>query len=244
MSAPFAWDESHPPDARALAATDFIDYQSETIQQTLRAHTHEGMSDAERAIALFTHVRDAVRYDPYRITLDPAHYKASRALEVGYGFCVPKAITYTALLRAAGIPALLGFADVTNHLSSEKLLAATRSDVFAYHGYSVVWLGGRWVKATPTFNRSLSERAGVPVLDFDGVNDALLSPYDNEGKLHMEYLVDRGWHHDFDLDAMIATFRELYPHWFERPKFEPQTFANSADLGDGARFEDEVTRRS
>lgn len=239
MSKRYAWNPQDPPDDRALAASTFIDIESEIIAKTIDELIDDSMSQRDIAVQLFNHVRDAVRYDPYRITLNQDEYRGSHSLESKYGFCVPKAITYTTLLRAAGIPALLGFADVTNHLSSEKLRAAVQSDVFVYHGYSVLWLDGKWLQATPTFNRSLSERAGVPVLEFDGYNDALLSPYDNDGKLHMEYLNDRGWHWDFDFEGMVDTFRAYYPHWFKSPSFHPAKY-----LDDTSDFEDDVERRS
>lgn len=228
------WNPLDPPDARALASSEFFDLESATIQETVQRVCHGLADDKAKAIALFEYVRDEIRYDPYRIDLIPEHYLASRSIDVGYGFCVPKAITYTALLRAAGIPAILGFADVTNHLSSEKLLAATRSKVFAFHGYSVLWLNGKWLKATPTFNRSLCERAGINVLDFDGESDALLAPYDAAGRHHMEYLRDRGWRLEFDMDEMTTIYREFYPHWFEVADGEREAFLNDS------RFEDDV----
>lgn len=230
-SSPFTWDAAHAPDARTLAETPFIDIHAPIVRATVEEQCAGATSDRERAQALYVFVRDAIRYDPYRITLDPDQYRGSWALESRYGFCVPKAITYTTLLRAAGIPALLGYADVTNHLSSEKLLEATRSKVFAYHGYSVVWLDGKWLKATPTFNRSLCAKAGIQVLDFDGQTDAIMHPFDAHGRVHMEYIRERGWRHDFDHDEMVRIYQEQYPHWFE----------GDAMIAEG-NFEDEVTQ--
>src|ERR1700751_6093438 len=46
---------------------------------------------------------------------------ASRCLENGYGFCITKAVLLAALLRVRAIPARLGYADVRNHLTSERL---------------------------------------------------------------------------------------------------------------------------
>jgi hypothetical protein len=57
------------------------------------------------------------------ITSDPDDYRASTVLAQSAAYCVfPKAVALTALARAAGIPAPLGFADVYNHLASQKLL--------------------------------------------------------------------------------------------------------------------------
>lgn len=235
MSLPNHWNPEDAPDERCLASSRYFDLESETIQRTV-AEVCDGLTtDREKAVSLFHFVRDEIRYDPYRIDFNPEHYLASRAIEVKYGFCVPKAVTYTALLRAAGIPAVLGFADVTNHLSSEKLLAATRSKVFAFHGYSVLWVEEKWLKATPTFNRTLCDRAGINVLEFDGRTDALMAPYDKEGRLHMEYLRDRGWRLEFDMEEMTEVYREHYPHWFETETFDAESY-----VSDGRSFEDDI----
>ena len=53
-----------------------------------------------------------------------------------------------------GIAARLGFADVRNHLTSERLRRTMGTDLFIFHGYTEIWLDGRWVKATPAFNLS------------------------------------------------------------------------------------------
>ena len=74
----------------------------------------------ERAVALYYAVRDGLRYDPYRIDLSVHGMKASTALAKGYGWCVPKAALLAAVCRAAGIPARVGYADVRNHLSTER----------------------------------------------------------------------------------------------------------------------------
>lgn len=208
------WPSDRAPDERCLQATHSFDIHSETIQRTLNEVTSPEQSDKEKAIALFNHVRDAIRYDPYRVGLEPALFVGSEPLTAERAYCVPKAITYTTLLRAAGIPALIGFADVTNHLSSPKLLQNLRSSIFAYHGYSVVWLDGRWLKATPTFNRTLCEKANVRVLDFNGEEDAIFHPFDHEGQQHMEYLRDHGWRLDFSLTELDDAYRANYPHWY------------------------------
>ena len=155
------------------------------------AATSEGCADdRERAIALFDTVRDSFRYDPYDVSHEREAYRASAVVDGGERWCVPKAILLTAACRAAGIPARLGFADVMNHLQSEKLGERMGTDVFAWHGYSVMYLDGAWRKASPAFNRSMCERFGTKVLEFDGRSDALLHPYDESGNRHMEYVAD------------------------------------------------------
>jgi hypothetical protein len=87
------------------------------------------------------------------------------------------------VLAALPKPARVGFADVRNHLASPRLLAALGTDVFAWHGYTQMFLGGRWVSVSPTFDAGTCRRAGVEVLDFDGENDALLQSFDSGAHL-------------------------------------------------------------
>ena len=103
-----------------LQPTPAIDSDHPAVRAFASAHDPGG-SERERAVALYLAVRDEVRYDPYRIDLSPAGMRASTALALGHGWCVPKAVLLAAVARAAGIPARLGFADVKNHMSTEKL---------------------------------------------------------------------------------------------------------------------------
>ncbi|MCC6764492.1 MAG: transglutaminase family protein [Deltaproteobacteria bacterium] len=173
--------------------------------------TEGAADDRERAVRLFYAVRDEIRYDPYGVVLTPDFLGASSVLTRGAGFCVAKAVVLAAAARAVGIPARLGFADVRNHLTTERLRAQMGTDVFVFHGFTELFLDDRWVKATPTFNRSLCDRFGVKPLEFDGVSDSVLHPFDTAGERHMEYLRDRGTHVDVPFDEMHAVFAEYYP---------------------------------
>ncbi len=118
----------------------------------------------------------------------------------------------TAVARAAGIPARLGSTDVRNHLQTAGLRARIGgTDVFVYHGYSELRLYDRWVKATPAFDAELCARFGVPPIDFDGHNDALLHTYDGQGSQHMEYLNDRGWYHDLPFTDITEQRDHAHP---------------------------------
>jgi transglutaminase-like putative cysteine protease len=169
---------------------------------------------AERARALYDAVRDRVIYDPYRDFADLDTYRASACLLAGRGFCVAKAALLAASARVVGIEAMVGFADVKNHLATPRLLELIGSDVFLYHGYAALRLGGRWVKATPTFNLSLCERFGVKPLEFDGESDALFHPFDRRGRRHMEYLRDHGLFADVPAEQIREIFRKAYPKTF------------------------------
>lgn len=162
----------------------------------------------DAAQAVFYFVRD-LRYEGGDFE-DLEIYRASSVLAAGHGYCVGKAALCTALARAAGIPARLGFADVRNHLASTRLLAAMGTDIFAWHGYSQLFLGGRWLSLSPTFDPGTCRRAGVPPLEFDGAHDALLQSFDGTGAT-LAYLKRHGIFHDVPAQFLAAEMPRLYP---------------------------------
>ena len=132
----------------------YIDSDHPAVVAFAREHVR-GSTEIARAVSLYYAVRDGIRYNPFLdFTVDSA-YRASSCLEAGEGFCVGKAALLAASARAEGIPARVGFADVRNHLSTPRLLEYIGSDLFVYHGYTELFLEGKWVKATPAFNLAL-----------------------------------------------------------------------------------------
>lgn len=206
-------DELHA----CLAPTRFLDFDAPAVRAYAARATAGATSARARAVALFYAVRDGLRYDPYSVSADPEAYRASRIAEAPAGFCVSKAVLLTAVARAAGIPARLGFADVRNHLATEKLRAHMGTDLFVFHGYSELHLDGAWRKATPAFNRELCARFGVPPLEFDGTADAMFHAFDREGRRHLEYVRERGSFVDLPFEEMLRVFREVYPPALARP---------------------------
>lgn len=203
---------SDTPTPAHLAATDAIDSQHPAVQDFVRQHDR-GASQRERAVALTHAVRDAFRYDPYRIDLSPQGMRASTVIANGHGWCVPKATLLAAVARAAGIPARLGFADVRNHLSTERMRQTMQTDLFIWHGYAELWLEGAWRKATPAFNLGLCQKFGLLPLDFDGLHDSIYHPFDEAGNRHMEYVNDRGTFDDLPLVRIVADFHRVYGNW-------------------------------
>ncbi len=195
-----------------LSATRYLDYDHPAVSDFVREVAGDAPTEVEKAKRLFVAVRDRVRYDPYQIELLPDQLTASATLLRGRAFCVPKAVLLAAALRAVGIPARLGFADVTNHLATQRLLDALKTHVFAFHGYVVAQLGGREVKITPAFDKRLCAFFDVPPLDFDGEHDAMLQAFDGRGRAFLEYLCDRGVYDDFPYEEMLRVWTEVYPH--------------------------------
>lgn len=208
-----------------LAVTWFIDHDAPEVAAFVDAALHDvadDASDTERAVALFHAVRDGIRYDPYGISYDRAAFRASAIAASETNWCVPKSVLLTAAARHRGIPARLGFADVRNHLTSEKLSSRMGTDLFAWHGYAELLLPDperpgerRWFKLSTAFNVELCERFGVKVLRFDGTDDALMHPYDEAGNRHMEYTNQRGSFDDLPLDTILADFAAIYGNAFD-----------------------------
>jgi transglutaminase-like putative cysteine protease len=199
------------PGPATLAPSAVIDSDHPAVVEF--AQRARGANDTERAIALYYMVRDNIRYDPYRIDVSVEGLRASRVLEQGFGWCVPKAALLAAAVRAIGIPARVGYADVRNHLSTERMRAMMQSDLYIWHGYTELWLDGRWVKSTPAFNLSLCERFGILPMDWDGRTDSLYHAYDREGRRHMEYVHQRGSFDEVPVAQIRSDFLAAYPKW-------------------------------
>ena len=198
------------PSPATLAPTAQLDSDHPAVVAFARAHA-VGADPRTRAVALYLAVRDGFRYDPYRIDLSPHGLRASTVLELGTGWCVTKGALLAAASRAAGIPARLGFADVRNHLSTERLRQTMKTDLFIWHGYVEMWIEGAWRKCTPAFNLTLCERFGLLPLDWDGRGDSLYHPFDRAGNRHMEYVNQRGTFDDLPLAQIVADFQATYP---------------------------------
>jgi transglutaminase-like putative cysteine protease len=200
------------PSAATLAPTALIDSDHADVVAFAARHA-TGASDRERGVSLYYAVRDGFRYDPYRVDTSPQGMRASTVIACGYGWCVPKAALLAAASRAAGIPARLGYADVRNHLATERMRQAMQTDLFIWHGYTEMWLDGAWRKATPAFNRELCDRFGLLPLEFDGRDDSIYHPFDKAGNRHMEYVNQRGSFDDMPLAQIVSDIERLYPAW-------------------------------
>ena len=215
---------------RCRDSRGFVDSDHPVVRAFAASAVGSTESARERAVRLFYAVRDRLRYDPFTCTTRRDDYRASAIAVTERTWCVPKAVLLAATARAAGIPAAIGLADVTNHLTSEKLRRILGGiDLFVDHGYCALWLGGRWVKAAAVFNRELCERFAVRPTEFDGEHDALLQEYDASDRRHMTYLRDDGLYDDLPFDSVMQDFRAVYPASVFEAHSRP----------DGARFEDQ-----
>jgi transglutaminase-like putative cysteine protease len=195
-----------------LAAGEFIDSSHPEVRAFAQKTTVGAADAVSRAVKLYYAVRE-ILYDPYCAGEDRSYFRASDCLRAKRGFCIPKAALLAAAARSVGIPARVGYADVRNHLSTQKLIELIGGDLFIWHGFTELYVEGRWVKATPAFNLSLCKRFGVLPLEFDGRHDSLFHEYDQGGRRHMEYVRQRGHYPDVPYDTIIADFKKMYPRW-------------------------------
>lgn len=194
------------------ASTYFFDYESESIQDLIAEFKDDSLSNKEKAIGLYSKVRDGWRYNPYDISFKEEALKASNVIQKPHGHCIDKSIIYIAGLRALGIPAKLHLAKVKNHIAVERLTEKFGTNELTPHGMVSVFLNRKWVKATPAFNAELCERSGVEPLIFNGEEDSIFQEYNGEGEAFMEYLEDYGSFDDVPATFIHENMKANYPN--------------------------------
>lgn len=193
-----------------LDETYFFDYSHPRIQQYVDDHTSKEDSLQEKSVKLHNAIRDGWRYNPYQIRFKREEWQSSCIMERPEGHCLDKSILYVSCLRAVGIPARLHLAKVRNHIAAEKLMALLGTDELTPHGMVDLMLDGKWLKASPAFNKSLCDKLNVDTLEFDGRTDSVFQEFDKEGGLFMEYLEDYGGFEDFPFDFVIDNMKAHY----------------------------------
>lgn len=193
-----------------LRPSSTIDSDNESIRQKSADLTAGKETTEDKAKSLFYWVRDDIKYDPLVPLEIFEDYRASKTLKRGEGFCVEKAAVLAALARAVGIPARLHYADIRNYLVSERLREVMGTNLFSYHGYTELYIGGKWTKATPAFDLKMCQANRIIPVDFDGKNDAIFHSHNLDGRLHIEYVVDHGCRVDVPVEEIIAAWNKHY----------------------------------
>ena len=201
-------------DETILAPTEFLDHESPQVRDLVARAVGDETGATARAVGLFYAVRDGLRYEVYGNDLSRQGMRASTIVDRGYGFCIHKSLVYAAALRAARIPSRLVFGDVRNHLASPRLRDLVGGELFRFHSLTEVWLDGRWIKATPVFNKLLCRLYQIAPLDFDGRIDSVYHPYDQQGRKHMEFVHWHGEFDDFPYDLVVNGIRDAHPRLF------------------------------
>ena len=192
-----------------LQPTVFFDFHKPKVKNKAIEITKDFETNKEKAISLFYWIRDKINYKQ-SFSLTKSTFKASTNLRRGYGFCVSKAVLLSTLARAVDIPARIHLADIINHKTSQRVIDNLGTNVFYIHGYSELYLDGKWVKLTPAFDKETSLKAKYVLVEFDGENDAILSLHDEDGNLFVEYLKDRGVYADVPFDEIKRVILKKY----------------------------------
>jgi len=211
-----------------LKPTFTIDSDSKPIREKISELTQDQEDIISKAKSLFYFVRDQIKFTMY-VQIDPEeHYKASTTLQKGEGYCVQKAVLLTALARASGIPARLGFADFINHRLAQKYLELQGTNLTVYDGFAELYLNGRWIKATPAYDLDMCNKYRFIPVDFDGEHDATFHQLDQDGKPHVEYVRFHGSFQDLPHTEIINATKKAYGQgfikfWYETAQRNPPT---------------------
>jgi transglutaminase-like putative cysteine protease len=200
-----------------LSATEFLDYESPVVREFVNKALSDNtgsLTNVGKACALYYAVRDGIHYEIYGADLCRGGMRASAIIQQGMGFCVHKSLVYAAVLRSVGIPSRMFYGDVRNHLASPQMEKLIGGNVFTFHSLTTVFLNGKWVKATPVFNKMLCKLYKIKPLEFDGLADSMYHPYDQEGRRHMEFLRTHGEFDDFPYNLVINGIRAAHPLLF------------------------------
>jgi transglutaminase-like putative cysteine protease len=200
-----------------LQPNEFFNFNNPKVKKKALEITNGLKSDNQKAKALFYWVRDNIKYN--MMSYYPkvkANFKANVTLRRGYGFCVSKSILLSSFARVVGIPARIHLVDLINHKVSQRVIDFMGTNIMYYHGFSEVYLNQnskkKWVKLTPSFDKATAIKGGfLPMVEFDGENDAVFPPYDINGERFGEYLTDRGIHADLPLEEIDGLFEKKYP---------------------------------
>jgi hypothetical protein len=197
------------PMEKYLKPTPTVDCDSKSIENKAQTLTSGRQGVTDKAKSLFYFVRDEIKYTPLPVHL-LEDYRASKTLEGRKGFCVEKAALLVALARAVGIPARVHLADIRNHLIPDRLRELIGTDLFSYHGYSELYIEGKWVKATPAFDLKMCQENRIIPVEFDGKHNAMFHSHNLDGKLHIEYVQDHGYRADVPVEEILAAWAPLY----------------------------------
>jgi transglutaminase-like putative cysteine protease len=193
-----------------LKPTYFMDFTDHTITEKAKELVKDisDKNDVEKGIKQFYFVRDEIKYI---VNNDNDYYsrknlKATATLKRGYGFCIQKAVLLAALARAVGIPSRLHFNDIVNHMTPQKYIDYIGNENFLYHGYTELFLGGKWVEANVAFDKELCARKNWPIVEFDGVKPGLFAHHDKSGKPFIDYIKDHGTFADVPYPRILLTW--------------------------------------
>lgn len=123
-----------------LQSTKYVDSNHPAIIAAVRKAIGSEKEDTKKAIKIHDFVRDEIVFGWSSAFYDQS---ASQVLISGTGFCNTKGTLFTAMLRAAGIPARQHFVNIDAEIVSDFISPGTR---YVDHSYTEVYLDDMWLK--------------------------------------------------------------------------------------------------
>jgi transglutaminase-like putative cysteine protease len=193
-----------------LAPAPGVSCDEPELWDLARSIVRGSKNDVEAGVQLFNWVRDTVRYSAYVPFWDLRHYHAATIMARGCGYCVQKSALLVALYRSLGFPARLSFADIENHLLGQNLAQYLGTKVMTFHCFAELFLGGKWVKATPSFEQKLCQAQGWKLVEFNGRENAMLPAEDLQGRPHVAYLKSHFSSPGVPLNRIMEAWETVY----------------------------------
>jgi hypothetical protein len=109
-----------------------------------------------------------------------------------------------------GIPARFHFADLVNHAMPDRMESVLQSNRMVYHTFVDLHLSGCWWKVTPSFEEPLCRKMGWQLVSFDGTQHGAFAREDLQGRLHIDYVLDRGSDPALPHAQMVEAWRQAY----------------------------------
>jgi hypothetical protein len=167
-----------------------------------------------KAKTLFEFVRDEIK-EGWIYSM-----KASDVLAQAEGVCYEKASLLTALARAAGIPAALGYNEVI--IKNRKTSDGKTVDIHFLHGVTVLYLNGKWITLEQTGNadrwngwvRDNPVTIDLP-LEFSADHDVL---FPSVGSVIVKNIPNKLFDHDLEELRKIGKLYGIEVEWREKPK--------------------------
>lgn len=194
-----------------LKPTEYFDYDHPSIALIAKEFCRKHDAKVDLAIELFNLVRDGYDYSANEFSLNKDYLRASYIVDRKSLWCLQKAVLLTTLGRVCGIPSRLLIATIKNHKASNSLIKHFGTNVYFPHAYGELFLNGKWIKAAPVFDKDTCKRVAIPLVEFDGVNDAILPNSGLYGEPFIDYIEDYGHFHDLPWDMIDKAFKKMYP---------------------------------
>lgn len=204
-------------------ASYFINSDNSDVINYAKKHTCPDDSPKEKAVKLYNAVRDNFYYDPYKLDFKKESMRAGYLINQKKAYCIEKAIILAAVYRSVGLPARVGFANVRNHIGTERLEKFLGTNLLVFHGYTQVKINSKWLKATPAFNKELCDKLNVSVLEFDAEQNSIFQEFDKKGSKYMNYEHYYGEFADLPYDLMMREMKKHYAHLFESEYYNSET---------------------